>query len=94
MLTILYLTIQQFENNILVPYVMSKNLNLSPFLVFFVMLAGASLGGILGIILAIPVAGVCRVVYIEYKKNRDTPEEKTVPKAKEVKKPVKKLTID
>ena len=55
-ITILYLIIQQIENNFLVPYVMSKSLNLSPFLVFIVMLAGASLGGILGIILAIPIA--------------------------------------
>ncbi len=69
-LTGLYLIIQQFENNILVPYVMSKNLNISPFLVFIVMLMGATLGWILGIILAIPIAGVCRVVYIEYKKSQ------------------------
>jgi predicted PurR-regulated permease PerM len=55
-LTALYLIIQRIENDVLVPYVMSKALDLSPFLVFVVMLAGASLGGILGIILAVPVA--------------------------------------
>lgn len=73
-LTILYLIIQQLENNVLVPYVMSKNLDLSPFLVFVVMLVGASLWGILGIILAIPVAGICRVIYLEYQKKRNSPQ--------------------
>ncbi|MFZ2256079.1 MAG: AI-2E family transporter [Patescibacteria group bacterium] len=39
----LYLIIQRIENDVLVPYVMSKALDLSPFLVFVVMLAGATL---------------------------------------------------
>lgn len=42
-ITILYLIIQQVENNLLVPYVMSRSLDLSPFLVFVVMIAGATL---------------------------------------------------
>lgn len=46
---------------------MSKALDLSPFLVFIVMLAGASLGGIAGIILAIPITGVVHVMYSDYK---------------------------
>ena len=64
----LYIAIQFTENNFLVPKIMSKALDLSPFLVFVVMLAGASLGGILGIILAVPIAGVARVIYGEYRK--------------------------
>jgi predicted PurR-regulated permease PerM len=73
-ITILYLIIQQIENNFLVPYVMSKSLNLSPFLVFIVMLAGASLGGIIGIILAIPIAWVVRVIYTEHRKRTSIKE--------------------
>ena len=38
-ITILYIIIQQVENNFLVPYVMSKSLDLSPFLVFVGMIA-------------------------------------------------------
>lgn len=72
-LTVLYLIIQQLENNVLVPYVMSKNLDLSPFFVFVVMLIGASLGWILWIVLAIPVAGILRVVYMEYMKKKGEP---------------------
>jgi predicted PurR-regulated permease PerM len=63
--------IQRIENDFLVPYVMSKALDLSPFLVFIVMLAGASLGGVLGIILAVPVAGVVRVIYREHMRIRE-----------------------
>jgi predicted PurR-regulated permease PerM len=48
--------------------VMSRSLDLSPFLVFVVMIAGATLWGILGIILAVPVAGIVRVIYMSYRK--------------------------
>lgn len=67
---ILYLIIQQTENNILVPYVMSRSLNLSPFLVFVVMIIGASLGGILGIILAVPATAISHVIYTNYRNMR------------------------
>lgn len=40
---ILYVIIQQLENNVLVPVIMSKSLNLSPVLVFIVMMMGALL---------------------------------------------------
>ncbi|MBP6981298.1 AI-2E family transporter [Candidatus Gracilibacteria bacterium] len=67
-ITILYIIIQQVENNFLVPYIMSRSLDLSPFFVFIIMLIGGTLGGILGIILAIPIAGIIRVVFDEYRK--------------------------
>lgn len=69
-ITILYIIIQQVENNILVPYVMSRSLDLSPFLVFVVMIIGASIGGILGIIVAVPFAAIWRVIYNSYWKNK------------------------
>jgi predicted PurR-regulated permease PerM len=69
-ITILYIIIQQIENNFLVPYVMSRSLDISPFLVFVVMLIGASLWGILGIILAVPIAAIARVIYANYKKDK------------------------
>jgi len=67
---ILYLLIQRLENDILVPVVMSKALDLSPFLVFSVMLIGGTLWGILGIILAVPVAWVLRVIYSNYRSKK------------------------
>ncbi len=78
---ILYLIIQQTENNILVPYVMSRSLNLSPFLVFVVMIIGASLGGILGIILAVPATAISHVIYTNYRNMRKQKNKiKSIPK--------------
>lgn len=62
---ILYLIIQQTENNFLVPYIMSKNLDISPLFVFVIMLFGATLGGIIGIIVAVPVAGILKALYVD-----------------------------
>lgn len=51
---ILYIIIQQLENNLLVPKIMQKVTGLNPIVVIIVMLLGARLMGMLGIILAIP----------------------------------------
>lgn len=69
---ILYLIIQRIENDFLVPYVMSKALDLSPLLVFVVMIGGGTLGGILGIILAVPLAGIAKVIFAESQKGKHT----------------------
>ncbi len=70
-ITLLYIAIQQIENNFLVPKVMSKSLDLSPVLVFIMMLAWGLIGGILGIILAIPIAWVARIFYMSYRNRQD-----------------------
>src|SRR3989338_549812 len=56
---VLYVIIQQLENHILVPVVMSKSVGLNPVLVILGILVGASLGGIVGAVIAVPViAGI------------------------------------
>jgi len=52
---ILYVIIQQLENNLLVPKIMQKVTGLNPIVVVIVMLLGAKLMGILGVLLALPV---------------------------------------
>jgi predicted PurR-regulated permease PerM len=59
---ILYIFIQEAENNLIVPAVMKKQLNLNPVVVIVVMLIGARLAGIIGLILAVPVAMAIGVV--------------------------------
>lgn len=59
---ILYLTVQQLENHILVPQVMKRTVGLSPVAVILAILIGAKLLGILGIILAVPVASALMVL--------------------------------
>ncbi|MFC1662694.1 AI-2E family transporter [Patescibacteria group bacterium] len=52
---ILYIVIQQLENNLIVPKVMQRAVGLNPMVVIIVMLIGAKLAGIMGIIMAVPV---------------------------------------
>jgi len=51
---LLYLGIQQLENHIIVPRVMAKTTGLNPVMVIIALLVGAKLGGITGVILAVP----------------------------------------
>lgn len=53
---ILYIVIQQLENNIIVPKVMQKTVGLNPIVVMVAILLGAKLAGVLGALLAIPMA--------------------------------------
>ena len=76
-ITILYLIIQRVENDFLVPYVMSRALDLSPFFVFIVMLLWATLGGVLGIVLAIPISGVISITFDEYIRRVSSPSKFT-----------------
>ncbi len=50
----LYLVIQQLENNLIVPRVMSKATGLNPVIVLVSILVGGNLAGITGVILAVP----------------------------------------
>lgn len=53
---ILYVVIQQIENHVLVPKIMQKATGLNPIISVVSLLTGAKLGGLVGLILAIPVA--------------------------------------
>lgn len=55
---ILYIIIQQIENQLLTPLIMGKTLGINPVVVIISLLIGFNLAGILGMILAVPVATV------------------------------------
>lgn len=52
---LLYVIVQQFENHIVVPLVMHQIVGLNPVIVIISLLVGLKLGGILGMILAVPL---------------------------------------
>jgi predicted PurR-regulated permease PerM len=52
---------QQVENNVLQPLVMRRSVNVSGFTVLLAVLVGSSLLGVLGALLAIPVAGSVQI---------------------------------
>ncbi len=78
---IYFVVYQQLENATLQPYIQSRNNQLTPLIVFVSALVGASLGGLLGALAAIPVAGCLRVLYDEYHEDY-LPTEETINKAK------------
>jgi predicted PurR-regulated permease PerM len=51
------IVLQQTENHILVPNIMRSQTNVSPLLAILALLAGSELGGLLGALVAIPLAG-------------------------------------
>ena len=53
-----YFVIQQVESHIIVPTVMRKTIGLNPLVVIIALLVGGKLGGVLGLLLAVPVASV------------------------------------
>ena len=59
---IFYVIYQQVENNFLQPTVMSRTVNLNPLSVLVAVLVGVELFGILGALLAIPLAGAVQVI--------------------------------
>ncbi|MDQ3672710.1 MAG: AI-2E family transporter [Actinomycetota bacterium] len=52
-----FLAYQQFENHVLQPLVYGRTVQLSPLAVLLAVLVGAQLAGVLGALMAIPVAG-------------------------------------
>jgi predicted PurR-regulated permease PerM len=50
--------LQQVQENLLLPYVMKDSLDINPVVMFFALIVGATVAGVLGLFLAVPVAGV------------------------------------
>lgn len=57
----LYILIQQIENHFLQPKIMEKAVGLHPVTVIIVLLIGAKVAGVIGMILAVPLASVISV---------------------------------
>ena len=57
---------QQFENHVLVPKVMERQVGVSPVIVIVALLIGGSLLGILGALLAVPTAAILQVLFNEF----------------------------
>lgn len=58
----LYVLIQQLENNLIVPKLMEKAVGVHPLAIIFALLVGGSLFGIIGAVLAVPIAATIQVI--------------------------------
>jgi predicted PurR-regulated permease PerM len=59
---IINLVIQMLEGNVISPQIVGRTLHLHPLLIIFALLVGGEVGGIWGMILAVPFFAVCKVV--------------------------------
>ncbi|MGH9177558.1 MAG: AI-2E family transporter [Acidimicrobiales bacterium] len=59
---VFFVVYQQFENHVLQVTIMAKTVDLNPLVVLGAVLIGVELSGILGALLAIPVAGIIQVL--------------------------------
>lgn len=84
---IVYRILQQTENNVLVPMVMSQTLWVSPLLIFLCMVIWWSLFGILWIILSVPFAVIMNILFEDYQQD---PEKMLVQTP--IKTPIKTIT--
>ena len=68
----LYFLFQQIEGNIMVPLVMSRTLSLSSLYILIMTIIGGSLGGAIGVLLAIPFASILHIFYHDWMHYRRT----------------------
>lgn len=56
-----YFIFRQLEDYLLIPHIMERITKLPPFFIFFAVIAGGHLAGMLGLILAVPIAAIIRL---------------------------------
>lgn len=59
---VVYVVVQQLENNVITPKLMSKVVGLSPLVVIIAILIGAKVAGVIGALLAVPTALIIQTV--------------------------------
>ena len=65
---------QQFENSVIQPRIQARAVQIHPFIVLTSVLFGSTLFGIMGALLAIPIAAAIQIAIIEYNLLRNPPE--------------------
>lgn len=62
-MTIVFIFIlQQIEGNVLAPYIVGKTLALHPLLIIIALLVGVEIGGVIGLLLAVPILAIGKVM--------------------------------
>ena len=61
-----YVIYQQIENNIIAPRIQGKGLGLSPLVILIAIVIGMYAFGLIGCLIAIPIAGCIKVIVDEY----------------------------
>jgi predicted PurR-regulated permease PerM len=67
---VFFVLYQQFENHVLQPLIMSRAVKQNPLTVLIAILVLGQLGGILGALLAVPIAGIAQVLLTDWWRHR------------------------
>ncbi len=59
----LYFSVQQIEGNLITPYVVGSNVKINPLIAIISLLIGGVIWGIAGIVLAIPIAAIIKLIF-------------------------------
>lgn len=60
---VMFALVQQFDNHVISPNILRRRVQLHPVFILLSLLLGASLGGFFGLLVAVPVAAVLKVVF-------------------------------
>ncbi len=73
-----FVAVQQIENHYLTPRVMSRSVGLNPILIIVFLFVGFAVGGVIGALIAVPIAGtisiLLRHLVIEPRKDENAPQ--------------------
>ncbi|HYP39615.1 MAG TPA: AI-2E family transporter, partial [Chloroflexia bacterium] len=61
---VVYALVQQLENNLLVPKIQGDSVKLHPSVIMVALVVGSQVGGLFGLIVAVPVAAILRDIYL------------------------------
>lgn len=64
------LIVQTLENSFLSPYVMGKSVQIHPVLIILTLIIGAEIGGIIGMIIAVPLITIVRAIIVQIYLNK------------------------
>lgn len=59
------------EGNLLSPFIVGKSLNMHPIVIIFALFLGGEIGGLLGLLLAVPFFAVGRVIWLHWRTTRN-----------------------
>ncbi|MFD1736688.1 AI-2E family transporter [Bacillus salitolerans] len=65
--TVLIFSLQFIEGNLLSPIIVGKSLHMHPVIIMFALLVGGELGGIIGLIVAVPLLAIIKVTILHAK---------------------------
>jgi len=70
LVAVFYYVIQELEKYLVVPLVMKKAVGLNPISVLVAVLVGLELEGIIGAVIAIPIAAIISIIFHDYMDSR------------------------